>query len=277
MEERHIKVWMLHIAGGVTLFALIGFLISLGFAVIEYFLQGEDTLWYVFTSLVYDLPVSISAIIILYPLLCFLLQKIRMNKPNERDKIAYAILFFILIVSGGLIIIPAIIILSDFLGGEINLLTFGKSIYVILIGVATFYHYKMVQSGNTSKVGKGIVTAVVICLVAVSIYIVNPSTASQVKETNLTLERIENIRASIISNYQFDKESELPEEYDRIFKSNSRRENGAVVNYTKTSPTSYELCAEFEALPRFTDLPSYPYDFRVETIGENCFTFEVSR
>ena len=272
INNLNIKFWVLNAIAGIILFFIAGFLISTGFTLVDYFLVEGS--WYSIKSRVLEgLPFFISTVIILYPILLFLLKNISIVAQNighnekEIDKLSYFIIFLILIGSGALVIVPSIFILTEFIQGDLSIALLFKVLIPLVIGLSSFYYYFGILKGERRGITFRIaVSAFVIALVVLSLIVINPLTSSEVSGTHENLSDFERI----VSEVDNKNKTETPENLDDLYFTNNN------IEYTKTGNTLYQLCAEFEELPRFTTFENYPYSkFDITEMGTNCFDFEI--
>ena len=282
MEHKDILKWVLSSAVGIVLFFVIIFLINAGFVIINNFVPSNEISWFRHSSDVLSaLPIYVAALLILFPLLFVLSRKIRkMFEGNAQlDKLSYTIIVFILVVSAGLIIVPVIVLLGSLLRGDISFSFLLKILFTISVGGGTFYYYLgVLRRFHTRPYIFGTIAGLAVSLiVVVSIFLINPVTLPEVEKAHRTLGRLGSTVHSLEAEYLSDGilpnalDAKVPSYYRDYYDFDKEEDN---LRYTRTGRTTYTLCASFEALPRFVDLPQYP-DFDVTKIGENCFERSV--
>ena len=280
MEHKDILRWVLSAAVGIVLFFVLSFLINAGFVIINNFVPSERISWFIHSSNVLSaLPVFVAALLILFPLLFVLSRKVRkmIEESKQMDKISYAIIVFILIVSAGLIIVPIIVLLSFLLRGDISISLLLKVLFTIFVGGGVFYYYLgVLRRFHARPYVFGIIACLTVSLVViVSIFLINPVTLPEVEKAHRTINRLDSTVRSLEDEYL--SKGALPDVLDAKVPYGRHGygfDEGIDIRYTRTDRTTYTLCASFEAFPRFVDFPQYP-DFDVSTIGENCFERSV--
>ena len=185
-----------------------------------------------------------------------------------------------------LTLIPGAIFLGAILNGNLSFAAFLKLGVTALVGVTVFRYYRNVLSDawrsqpQALKMLACTVYGFIAILVVLSIYIINPVGRNDLRDTYRALEEARQVHLHLVEAYNEDgylpatlDQSALGEKWSPYY----GRERYDIDNFRYTRlGASYELCADFTALPKSTHYDDYPYaDYVIEEVGETCFTRSV--
>ncbi len=286
-DEYNLKVVFIYISIAIALLVTIISGSSAAFAIINYFLMPDSFTWWNFRGSVYgSLPSSIAFLSIAFLTLMALSRIVRDDIAIDHQRTVWyrlcqAIVMVILTLSLCTVLFVSALLIEGVLSGDISWAHFLKLVFMLGIGAMTFYYYRGVlrhvwQSHRKEKKMLVVtVSALVILLLVLGVAVVRPLTQRSVAETYEALDHLKTVSREV--NVFFSEKKYLPADLSVLeyIKHGYVVDDGSVT-YEKTGYASYRLCAEFEALPRGTDLSEYPYDdFEVKETGTNCFVLSA--
>lgn len=296
IKKRGMIALFMYIGIAISLTITVIFGLSTAFHIINYFIPSSSLNWHgdYRYGILENLPPSISFLLVAFIILCFLSWKVRTIVTDYRETVWYplchAVIMIILTASMIAVAVSAALVIGGVLGGDISLGYLFKLLFTIGTGAMVFFYYRGVMRGlwRTHKREEWTfvmsMTSLIIILVITSVSILNPFERPALDKTYDTLEAMKGISEDL---HMYHRETGLlPSDVrDTAFLQSdvvhgTYRWEGYLddeFTYERTEDSSYRLCASFEALPRMTSLPGYPYEqFLVETVGESCFDLDPS-
>lgn len=266
----------------VALYAGVVAFITLLFQYINY--TFPDPLRYYGDPYSSPIPYAMASLIVLTPTFLILMRVIR--RTIERDSSRADIwirrwaLFLTVFVAGATIVIDLIVLLTTFLSGESLTAAFLlKVLVVLLVAGAGFMHFLADLWGywgkNPSKarmVNYATGAAVLLAIVAGFFIVGTPQEARLMRLDQQKVYDLQNIQSQIVTYWQQKQTlpSQLSEVNDPLYGMTvpTDPQTGAQYTYTRTSNSSFELCATFNAASRGSD-PSYAYPYGRYAIDQN--------
>lgn len=213
-----------------------------------------------------------SVLLVVFPVFLFLswlLERDMAADPAKRNsRVRKWLIYFTLFLSAVTIIVDLIILIYNFLGGELRAQFFLKITAVLAIAAAVFgyYFWELKRKEDTRAMTPryvGIASAVVILAVVIAGFFIVGSPAAQ-RARRFDAERVSHLQMmqNEIINYWVHKE-ELPKTQDDLantitgFSPPADPETKEPYEYRPTGPLSFELCAVFKTEAERLD-PWYP-------------------
>ena len=246
-----------------------------------------DPLNFYYTAIANTVRVATSIFVVAVPvfiLTSWLLAKDLKKNPEKREgRLRKWLIYFTLFVSSVTIIVNLIIVVYNFLSGELTIQFFLKTLTVLLVALAVFGYYIWElrrKDAGTSRVPK-ILAWVLACVVLASIvagfFIVGTPTEQRARRFDEQRVGDLQILQSQILNYWIQKQS-LPSNLNILEDSISGflvpkdPDSDAPYEYLIASPLSFELCATFKTSTKdFKASYKGSRDFYVEPVSYGSF------
>ncbi len=295
VKKTSAKDVLLNIGAFLSLYTLVGSLIDLLFTIIDKAYPQIVTDYY-YNSYSSSTSISwpVSILVVIFPvfiLLMWFLEKEYSVEPDTQMSTAHKGLTYITLVLSGITIIADLItVVYYFINGEALTASFLLKILVLLI-VATgifLYFITDIRGKLTKKlrmIWRFISGAIILIAVVWGFSVLgSPRTQRLIKYDEQKVGDLQNIKSGVESFYS--QKGLLPGTIDEMSGSNFY---GSAVDaqtqksyeYTKTTETTYNLCAEFnKATPDPTKPNTYMrplgYESFVHKSGHQCFTETIN-
>jgi hypothetical protein len=248
--------FFLHLGATIVLYAAAIALINLSFAAINYAIPDALAGYYSSNSIAWP----ISMLVVLVPLLYVLEWFIHRDYTRMPEKMNLWLrrwrIHLTLFLAGATIVGDVIALINTYLSGELTMRFFYK-ILAILVICGVIFAYYLLDRRDPTEAGKkprrilaGVGLVVVLAAIIGGFAIVgSPGKQRDIRFDNQRLNDLSNIQGQLI-NYWMTK-GELPEDVELINDGLYGTvlpvdpETKAPYEYTKTTPTSFELCANF--------------------------------
>lgn len=292
------KDFFIHLLNTAVLFVSIISFISLIFQYIS--ASFPDPLTYYFSSISQTIRWATAALLIVFPVYIatsWLIQKDIAKNPEKRDiRVRRWLIYFTLFVAAITIIVDLITILYNYLGGELDIQFFLKTLTVLIVALIVFGYYIWdIRQKNISAYKKiprtlAISTSVIIITSIVSGFFIVGSPAEQ-RAQRFDEQRVNHLQ--IIQQQVIDywiRQAKLPAQLSDLnndtlgFSIPTDPESEVDYEYIPKDTLSFEICAIFKTKgsgniniygTRAIKVPAPyygPYDQNWEhDIGRHCF------
>ena len=252
---RNVFVHLLMVA---TLYASVGAFLALIFQYIN--VAFPDALGAHYPGVLDTIRRATATLLIVFPVYLFLSWLIGRDMafaPDLRDfKLRKWLIYFTLFISAITIIVDLVILIYNFLGGELTTAFIFKIFAVLAIAAAVFWYYfwdlraAVAARSRVPRIAAGVAAAIVLASLIAGFFIVG-SPASQ-RSRRFDEQRIQHLQImqSQIVNYWLLK-VKLPESLDALtenisgFSAPTDPESGRAYEYQIRDKLSFELCAVF--------------------------------
>lgn len=290
-QKTHAKDFFLNLGATISLYIVVGTLISLLFTVINYAYPKVNTYYYGSEGI--SLPVSV--LIIFFPVfivLMWLLGRDYFMNPSKRNAGIHKWLTYLtLFLAGGLISGSLIVAIYYFIDGQeltTGFLLKVLSIVVISTGVFTYY-ITDVRDKLTSKSRlwwRIFATFIVVGSIIIGFSVLGtPHTQRMYKYDSQKVSDLSNIKSAVESYYSVN--NSLPENLTQMkdggnyyYFTDIDSQSGKAYEYKKLSALQYEICAEFnkETEKNTSSVNSYEYmGYSWEhPAGRHCFEITIN-
>src|SRR3989344_115558 len=252
------KDFFLHLASIVTLYVSAVSLLVLVFHIVD--IAFPDNLNYYIDPYSSGIRFAIASLVIIFPLYLFLTWLLNRDYSRAPEKREFAIrkwlTTFPLFITGAAIIVDLVILLNEFLGGEITTRFVLKVVAVLVVATAvfTYYIHEMRSSAPLTLKERRVYRFSAILLVFAAIiggFMVmgSPTTQRLVKFDMQKVNDLESIQWQIVNYWQI--KQALPSKLDDLndpissYMTPKDRQTGEVYKYEKVSNLSFRLCATF--------------------------------
>lgn len=240
----------------VTLYISVISFITLLFQFVN--LLVPDSLDY-YSSITMALRGGTAAIFVTWPVFIFVSRVTEKDIAEAPEKLRLGIrrwlLYLTLFIAAMTVIIDLIVLINEFMGGDLTMRFFLKTVAILLVAAAVFgYYLKALKDESKNKAylkPVAIASSVVVYAAILGAFIAVGSPAKQ-RAIRLDLERVEHL--SVIQ-YQlteyYREKQELPEQLTDMttgvtaYIPPTDPETDAAYIYTKSSDVDFELCATF--------------------------------
>jgi hypothetical protein len=253
-----------------------------------------DPLNYYFTSIANGVRWSTSILIIAVPvylLTSWMIAKDFISQPKKRElSLRKWLVYLTLFISALTIIIDLIMLVNNFLSGELTIQFSLKVLAVLIVAGGVFWYYiwdlkRQNLKSKTPRILAWIVSVIILISLAAGFFIIGtPAAQRDRKFDDQRINDLQTLQAEIV-NYWSRKES-LPETLTNLEDSISGYvvsmdpKSGLPYEYNIIDPLSFELCATFSRTSKNFDSrtvkPFSPYDSFQQNweheIGRTCFT-----
>ncbi len=275
----------------ITLYAGVVSLITLLFNYINY--TFPNPLQYYGDPYSSGIPYAMASLIVLTPVFMFLMRIIRRNieKDPSRNEVWVRrwALFLTVFAAGATIVVDLIILLTTFLSGEELTLAFLlKVLVVLLVAGAGFMHFLADlwgfwtrNPGQARMVNWGVGVLVLVTIIAGFFIVGTPQQARLYRMDQQKVYDLQNIQSQLVTYWQQKQTlpSNLEELNDPLYGTTvpTDPQTGAQYSYSRTSTSSFKVCADFNAASRAADAGyTEPYRYGADqnwdhAAGEVCF------
>lgn len=213
-----------------------------------------------------------AMLVVVFPVFLFiswLLERDMMREPAKRDsRVRKWLIYFTLFLSAVTIIVDLITLIYNFLGGDLGLSFFLKTVAVLAVAGAVFGYYfwelkrRSTERTMTPRYAAVGSTALMLAAVIAGFFIVgSPATQRARRFDAQRVMDLQQIQSEVI-NYWTYKDA-LPKTTDELknsitgFSAPADPETGALYTYRPTADLSFELCATFTTDEAHADRWSY--------------------
>jgi len=275
-----------------TLYAGVVSFIALLFSYIDYVFP--DTLGYYGDPYSNGVSYYMASLIVLTPVFMLLMRLIRRSIAQDPSRgeiwVRRWALFLTVFVAGASIVVDLIVLLTTFLSGEELTAAFLlKVLVVLLVAGAGLMHfladlrgYWHTEQSKARMVNWGVGALVIVAILAGFLIVGTPQQARLYRVDQQKVYDLQNIQSQIVTYWQQKQTlpSQLSEVNDPLYGMTVPvdPETGAQYTYTRTSNSSFKLCADFNMSSRGGEqsytMPYYGYDSQqnwVHEAGEHCF------
>ena len=242
----------------VSLYASVIALINLLFQTIEY--GFPDRLAYYGDPYSSGIRTAIATLIIIFPLYLVLsayMERLFAAAPEKRElAVRRWLLYFTLFVAGIAVIVDLVALVNAFLGGELTMRFFLKTLAVLVVagGVFGFYLSDLRRAAGAASKNKlwsiGAITLVILSMVSGFFIMGSPFAARERRFDDERVSSLQGIQWQIVNYYQ--TKAALPQTLTALedsisgYRAPTDPESGEGYEYEKTSEgLSFNLCAEF--------------------------------
>lgn len=301
------KDFFLHLGITAALYVTVVSLLALIFQVVDF--SFPDPLAYYRDPYSSGIRSAIASLIVFFPtylILGWMYRKDTIAHPEKKDLgFRKWAVYLTLFLAGLAIVIDLVVLLNNFLGGEISSRFVLKIAAVLLVAGFVFVYYLMSLKGKTDSpaVFKGFsISSIVIVIATLAVgfsVLGSPMTQRNIRFDEDRVNDLQTIQWQVVSFWQ--QKEKLPVNLDELYDPLSGAripidpQTGANYEYrtvtaTSTTHHAFELCATF-AYPRVTrypyenrmaypmydtSMPSYPYPVEGDSWehegGRVCFT-----
>lgn len=231
-----------------------------------------------------------AALVVTWPVFIFISYVTEKDITEAPEKLRLGIrrwlLYLTLFIASITIIVDLIVLINEFMGGDLTMRFFLKTIAVLLVAAAIFgYYLRALKDESKNKpyikfVAAGSTVFVIAAIIGGFIAVGSPSKQRGIRFDQERLNDLSNIQYQLINYYQ--EKSILPEKLSDIttglnqYEPPVDPETEQAYIYKKTGELTFELCAtfatEYEAteINRRTYLSGVANDWEHPT-GEHCF------
>jgi hypothetical protein len=298
----------MHLGATVALYVSVGALINLAFSVINYYFPDALANYFYSGSIAW--PISI--LVVLVPILIvleWLIVREGRNMPEKNELyIRKFRIYLTLFIAGAFMAGDIVALINQYLSGEIGTRFVFKVVALFVVFGIIFAYYLLDKIGGSAKtkVAKKVLAtlfAVIVILAIVSGFLVvgSPATQRALRFDNERVANLSSIQWSVLNSWQ--QRRSLPNSLSEIdsasgiivdvYKIPTDPETKVPYTYTKTSSTTFELCADFSRASRDNfgrggyasdaTYPSAAYDYGYDGVsqdwkheaGKVCFTRKV--
>lgn len=274
--------------------------ITLIWQYINYFFPDvlEYNTYYTFSG---PVRFALSSLIVIFPLFLFLsfyLNKIYIKEPDVRDsKIRKWLIYFTLFVAGIVMTGDLVVVVNNFLSGEITTRFILKALTLFLIsGIIFWYYLNDIKNKISEKFNKyfSIIISLIILVSVIFGFIVfgSPSLARKIQFDERKISDLQNIQYQILNYWQTKKELPLSLEalkdpflgYEPP--KDPQTQNNYEYNIKDKDNLVFELCAVFNAeTPKFQKGKTAQYlrppimmqENWEHTFGRFCFERKIDK
>ncbi len=287
------KDFFLNLAITICLYINVGSFLALVFGIIDY--RFPDALSYYVDPYSSGIRFAIAALIIVYPLFCILTRiehKDFERAPEKMNLWTHRWAAFLnVFLSGATVAITLIMLINDFLGGELTVRFELKALATIVIAALVFIYYlsdirkgiAFSKKSRTLYIGFGGLTSL-LAIVLGFFVMGSPATVRLYRLDDERVNDLQSIQYQVTTYYQ--QHSTLPESLATLQNPTNGYilpvdPEGKAFAYEQTANLSFKLCADFSSASRATGpkSPSYagPYGTPVSdnwdhASGTQCFT-----
>ncbi len=277
------KDFFMHLAAVVFLYSSAVSLINLLFQIVNY--AFPDNLEYYVDPYSSAMRWAIATLVIMFPLYLILLRGIEHDVQREPAKkqiwIRRWLSFLTLFVAGLTVAIDLVVLINNFLGGELTA-RFGLKVLAVLIVAAAvfgFYIYDLRRDTGQSAKGMrsfsiGAIALVLISLVSGFIVMGSPAAARKMKFDDQRIANLSEIQWQVVSFWQ--RTQKLPTNLDALndqisgFAAQKDPETGASYEYAATDKLAFRLCAIFDLASTQTRAgQTYPAPYDTNGLNNN--------
>ena len=276
---------------GISLFVVTLNFLLIGYFFIELLTPSVNFNWLEYTYKIEGLATSVAFLIVFTPALFYLSKKFNSFYDNVLETPFKTFSLSVLAVLFGIctimILFSLVFILLGFLNGDLTLNALLDFAFTILVAGSLIYYYRKVTKNYWKihpakhKIFTKLAALLVLVMVVVSIFILDPVNKRTTDITHGTLINLDQTNRSIGSFYA--KNGNLPSSLEELETSNvyypdADERFSKEVRYLRTSNFTFSLCTTFENYPRRTDLPEYPYEiFEVTKLNEEiCYPLTIN-
>lgn len=260
-KNSYAKEFFLYLLSGAMFFIGLIALIAIGFAFIEYFIP-DPTAYYSALSTYGTIHMSIAMLVVIFPVYLIIQRTLIKESgldPQIKDlRVRKWSLWFIFFLSATTLIIDGIVIIYNFLTGDLTL-QFGLKLALVASTASFALTYVRAEIkdyfDNSSYTRFPIVvmsSIKIIAIIAIGFYITGgPAHQRNLRIDQQTITDLD-IIVSHVNGFYVDKKA-LPQDKDELIKSINtfvidepiEKLRDGVYNYKATSSKSFELCADF--------------------------------
>jgi len=297
------KDFFLHLGATVTLYTVIGALISLSFSIINYYFP--DVLAGSFYANSVAWPISLLVVLVptLYVIEWYIEKDIKSNQDKKELWVRRWRIFVTMFLTVALIVGDLITLINTYLNGEISARFVYKVLVILVISasVLMYYFFSLNEDMKWSKCSKNTIPwfGILISLIAIItgfVIVGSPTKQRNIRFDNQRIGDLQNIQWQVVGYWQ--QKNKLPGNLDALIDPISGTsipndpETKLPYKYTVTNNNSFKICASF-ALPvqntdgrgeyygssRYDIAMSYP-SFGVDEnwkheAGETCFDRKI--
>lgn len=252
----------LHLLAVVTLYVSVVAFITLWWQYINILfpdlLKHQD--YYSYTNYYEPLRIAMAALIIVFPvhiIISWLIGREFKSDPEKREiRIRKWLWYITLFVSAITIIVDLIILVNNFLKGDLSAQFFLKVIVVLVVAAAVFGYYlwdlrHREKSSSKPKLLAWIVSAVILASIIYGFFLIGlPSSQRARRFDEQRVNNLQQIQSEVINYWQ--QKDKLPENLSNLqnqisgFAAPTDPETSLPYEYQSTGNLSFKLCAVFK-------------------------------
>lgn len=289
----------LYILAIITLYISVWRFIALIFEYIHYIFP--DDLNFYFTQASDEIRGSMAALIVVFPVylgITWFLRKDIIKNPEKREFWARKwLLNLTLFLAAVTIIVDLIILVDNFLNGELTLRFILKVLTVFIVAAAVFGYYfwdlkrDTLPTSKPSKILAGSVSLVILASIVSGFFIVGtPATQRKIRFDEMRLNNLQSLQWEIVNFWQM--KNRLPKTLAELkndlsgFVAPTDPETFAPYEYKTKSVREFEICANFSlASPSLKNdisgtsryMPMEPQPMGMYGSGQQNWTHEIGR
>lgn len=276
----------------ITLYVGVFSLLALLFQYVNY--QFPDPLEWYYRDLFDAIRVSISCLVVVWPVYILTSRAINQGLREDKDKqdmwVRKWLLYLTLFIAAGTVIVDLIVLINSFLGGELTARFALKVAAVLLVSLSVLWYYRweLIRKGTqktTIPFTAAIVSSVFIIgwIIAGFFLVGTPKTQRAVRMDETRIQSLSQIQYDIMSYWQ--QTEMLPASLSDVEKKlgyvlPKDPLSAEAYEYRVLEGLSFELCANFEkevpaAKGRTTTYTPYGATTSVDWqhgVGRTCFT-----
>ena len=254
--ENTAKNFALQLGSLVSLYVSIGALIALLFGMITVQYPDVAQGYWEVDSATSSIRFSIALLVVFFPTYLILTRLVNLIRRTEHGvylTLTKWLIYISLLIGGAILLGDLVFVLNSFLNGELTTRFVLKALaFFVVVGTGFVYYlfdargYWQTHEKQSIQYGAIVTIAVITSLIFGFMNIQAPAEVREMKIDSIQLMDLQNIQSRIEEAYSIT--GKLPVSTDILFvgiESPKASEGREAYTYTVTSPTTFELCAEF--------------------------------
>ncbi|NTV31342.1 hypothetical protein HGA91_05205 [candidate division WWE3 bacterium] len=247
-----------HLLAIVTLYVAVVSSISLLFQYINF--QFPDQLNFSILGITEIIRTSVSAIVIVWPVYLFMSWLIAKDEAAHPDKreiwVRKWLLYFTLFIAAITMIIDLVVLVFNFLGGEISIRFFLKVVAVLAVVGSVFAFYlwdirRTLVPGDKKRQLYGYISTALLAITAIAGFFIigSPTKQRQIRFDEQRVSHLQQIQSQVV--YYWQTKQSLPNDLTQLndnvngFTVPTDPENYSSYEYNVKEKTTFELCTTF--------------------------------
>ncbi len=284
--ENTAKNFALQLGSLVSLYVSVSALVVLLFGIITTLHPDPAQGYFEYEDASSSIRFSIALLVVFFPtyiILTRLVNTIRRTEHGTYLTLTKWLIYISLLIGGGILLGDLVYVLNSFLNGELTTRFILKAISFFIVVGAGFVYYLFDARGywqehekTSIQYGIGVAIVVIVTIIFGFTHIEAPAEVREMKIDALQLTDLQNIQYRIEEAYNID--SKVPNSINELFigiEAPVAGEGRQPYVYTVTSPTTFELCAEFAYPSTKSEQMQYTQPIRFEeTVLKNPYNWD---
>jgi preprotein translocase subunit SecG len=266
--ESTAKHFALQLGSLVSLYVSLGALINLLFGVIT--VQFPDVIngYYEYDSATYAIRLTIALLVVFFPTYIVLTRLVNVGRRTQES--AYLgltkwLIYLSLLVGGAVMLGDVVMVINNFLNGEITIRFVLKALVVLIaVGSAFVYYlfdargYWQTHEKQSKQYGLGAIIVIAASLVLGFMYTETPSQVREMRLDQTQITDLQDMQNRVEESYRVT--GKLPQTLSELYVGTevpTAPEERASYTYKVDTATSFELCGEFAYPSSRTDQSVY--------------------